>query len=133
MNKRNPEGYNDPTPYEALRSMEQAGLRPVFRPIVYICSPYAGDIAINIQRARQYCRFAVEQGAIPLAMHLLLPQFMDDGDPAERNLALYMNGIVLGKCRELWVFGDTITTGMAREIEKARTKGLMIRHFDKEV
>lgn len=131
--KRNAEGYPDPTAYEALRTTEQTSLWPVFRPIVYICSPYAGNIAENTRRARRYCQFAVEQGAIPLAMHLLLPQFLDDSNPEERSLALYMNGIVLGKCRELWVFGDMITTGMAQELEKARTKGLMIRHFDKEV
>ena len=33
-----------------------------FRPIVYICSPYAGDIAGNVDAARRYSRFAVDKG-----------------------------------------------------------------------
>jgi hypothetical protein len=45
IDKRNNEGYYDPTAYEALSLIEkeEEALR-VFRPIVFICSPYAGDI-----------------------------------------------------------------------------------------
>ena len=32
------------------------------RPLVYICSPYAGDILSNIGAARSYSRFAVDYG-----------------------------------------------------------------------
>ena len=41
------------------------------RPLVYICSPFSGDIEGNTKKAREYSRFAVDQGAIPLAPHLL--------------------------------------------------------------
>ena len=42
INKFNSEGYYDPTTYEALTNIEkeERALR-AFRPIVYICSPYA--------------------------------------------------------------------------------------------
>lgn len=63
MDFKNSEGYPDPTCYQALKNIyakEQRALR-AFRPIVYICSPYSGDVAKNVNAARRYCRFAVDQ------------------------------------------------------------------------
>lgn len=51
------------------------------KPIVYICSPYTGDIKANVENARRYCRFAADTGYIPMAPHLLFPQFLDDANP----------------------------------------------------
>ena len=78
IDKRNAEGHMDPTAYEdmSLIEKEERALR-AFRPIIYICSPYAGDIEKNVNAARGYSRFAVDKGFIPLAPHLLFPQFMD--------------------------------------------------------
>ena len=56
-------------------------------------------------------------------------QFMDDANPRERDLALFMDIVLLTKCAELWVFGDTVSKGMSIEIEKARRKGQTIRYF----
>lgn len=49
ISKYNSEGYSDPTAHGALEMIEQEehALR-AFRPIVYICSPYAGDIEANV-------------------------------------------------------------------------------------
>ena len=127
---RNSEGYVDPTPHEAFRRMDALRIRKRgFRPVVYICSPYRGDTAGNTQRARDYCRFAVMKGAIPYAPHLLMPQFMDDGDEEERDLALFMGQVMLDKCAELWVFGTLMSDGMKGEIERAKAKGKKIRYF----
>lgn len=101
-----------------------------YRPLVYICSPLSGDVPGNTERARKFCRFALEKGAIPLAPHLLFPQFMDDDDPAERELALFMDVILLGKCSELWVFGETVSAGMQTEIEVAKKRRQLIRWFN---
>ena len=49
--------------------------------LVYIASPYAGDIPNNVERAKEYCKQALEQGVIPVAPHLLYPQFLEDSDP----------------------------------------------------
>lgn len=133
ISTKNAEGYSDPTAYEAVRRIEERECaRSVFRPLVYICSPLSGDVPGNQERARKYSRFAVDKGAIPLAPHLLFPQFMDDSDPAERSLALYMDMVLLSKCGEVWVFGETISRGMAAEIEKAKRKGKPIRYFDRD-
>ena len=132
IGKYNSEGYHDPTTYEALKGIrreEMAGKR-AYRPLVYICSPFAGDTERNTEKARHYCRFAVRSACIPLAPHLPFPQFMDDGIGAERNLALFMDIVLLTKCAELWVFGERISKGMSMEIEKAKRKGQPIRWFD---
>lgn len=56
-------------------------------------------------------------------------QFMNDNDRRERDLALFMDIVLLSKCAELWVFGEKITSGMSIEIEKAKRKGQLIRYF----
>lgn len=101
-----------------------------YRPLVYICSPLSGDIPGNTELARQYCRFALEQGQIPLAPHLLFPQFMDDTDPEERELAIFMDVVLLGKCSELWVFGDAVSEGMRTEINVAKKRRQPVRYFN---
>lgn len=130
INKYNAEGYYDPTAYEALAKIEEeARAANTYRPVVYICSPLSGDIEGNQIKARRYCRFAVASGYIPIAPHLFFPQFMDDTDPQERNLALFMDIVLLSKCSELWVFGDRISKGMGIEIARAQRKNQPIRFF----
>ena len=130
VNMRNSEGYYDPTAYEALSKIErEAKALRAFRPVVYICSPLSGEVELNQDNARRYCRFAVDSGYIPLAPHIYFTQFMNDHNPKERDLALFMDTVLLSKCAELWVFGDVISKGMSIEIEKAKRKGQPIRYF----
>ncbi|MDY5112980.1 MAG: DUF4406 domain-containing protein [Bilifractor sp.] len=134
MDFKNSEGYPDPTCYQALKNIyakEQRALR-AFRPIVYICSPYSGDVAKNVNAARRYCRFAVDQGYIPLAPHLLFPQFLDDDDETERSLGLFFGNALMSKCAEVWVFGSRISSGMETEIKRARWKGYRLRYFTED-
>lgn len=126
--------YPDPTRYEAFRAMEQEerSTKHGYRPIVYICSPYAGDIEANVERARLYSRVAADSGYIPLTVHLLYQQFMYDDDPTKRELALRFGNILMDKCSEVWVFGERISTGMRIEIDRARDKGYTIRFFSSD-
>lgn len=137
--RRNTEQYPDPTAYAALcsvrrdeRQAERAQKQPqkkAGRPLVYICSPLAGDVEGNQERARKYCRFAVERGVVPLAPHIYFPQFMDDCNPNERKLALYLGRVLQSKCVEIWIFGETISAGMQTEIDWAEKRGQRMRHF----
>ena len=131
--KYNSEGYYDPTTYEALSSIEneERSLR-TFRPIVYICSPYAGDVETNVQKARRYCRFAVDKGYIPIAPHLLFTQFLNDDSPKERQLGIFFGNVVMSKCSEVWVFGEHISNGMEAEIKRAKRKNYRLRYFNEE-
>ena len=133
MNIYNAERYHDPTAHAALSAIEkeERALR-AFRPIVYICSPYSGDVDANTAAARRYSRFAVEQGYIPIAPHLLFPQFLNDDSYRERQLGLFFGNAIMSKCSEVWVFGDTITSGMEEEIERAGWKNYRVRYFTNE-
>ena len=129
--KFNSEGYHDPTAYEALSIIEkeERALR-AFRPIVFICSPYAGEVEENILAARRYSRFAVDKGYIPIAPHLLFPQFLNDADPNERQLGLFFGDALMSKCSEVWVLGSRISAGMAAEIRRAKWKNYRLRYFN---
>ena len=121
MERRNHEGYADPTAYAALTKVIRKNR------FAYICSPYRDNPRVNVMRARQYCRFAISKGRIPLAPHLYFPQFMSEA--AERERAMSMNCELLKLCGEVWVFGDKITEGMAMEIAHAVRLRKKIRYF----
>lgn len=124
----NQEGYPDPTAAKAVANVSKAEKK--YLPLVYICSKYSGDTANNTEAAKRYSRFAVDSGAIPLAPHLLLPLYMKED--TERDLAMFMDKVFLGKCDELWVFGTGASPGMRMEIAKAKKHRKKIRYFDNE-
>lgn len=123
----------DPTTYEALTNIHReemaADKNAAYLPLVYVCSPYAGDVENNVKNAKRYSRFTVEQNAIPVTPHLLYPQFMDDNNENEREMAMHFNYVLLGKCSEVWVFGGVVSRGMAREINVAKKRRMKIRWF----
>ena len=88
-----------------------------FRPIVYLCNSGTAD-------TEEYCRFALEQGQIPLSPLSLMAAVQDE------ELKTHISSVLLGKCNELWVFGDTITAGMKAEIDIAKRRKQQIRYFD---
>lgn len=108
----------------------EVSARPPFMPLVYICSPYSGDVEANTERTKQFCRFAYEHGQIPLAPHLMFPQFLSDDNEEERSTALFMDIVLMGKCQELWVLGDRISAGMSIEIDKAVKRRQRVRYFN---
>lgn len=137
IDKYNHEGYSDPTTYEALTNIQRdemaADKKAAYRPLVYVCSPYAGDVQNNINNARKFSRFTAEQNGIPVTPHLMYPQFLNDADQEEREMAMHFNYVLLGKCNELWVFGGVISKGMAREIGVAKKRRMKIRWFNWEM
>ena len=124
----NQEGYPDPTAAKAVANVSKAEKK--YLPLVYICSKYSGDTVGNTEAAKRYSRFAVDSGAIPLAPHLLRPLYMMED--TERDLAMFMDKVFLGKCDELWVFGTEASPGMRMEIAKAKKHRKKIRYFDNE-
>lgn len=130
VNLYNKEGYFDPTAYEALTNIEQEKKQK--KKIVFICSPYAGDVEVNVMRAKRYGRFAVTEKVIPIIPHLMYPQFLFEDDPEERKLGIEMGLVLLGKSDELWVFGSQVSQGMAIEIKKAKERNIIIRKFSTE-
>ena len=70
-----------------------------------------------------------KKNIIPIAPHLLFPQFLNDSDPKERELGLSFGNALLGICSEIWVFGERISDGMAAEIRCARREHYRLRYF----
>ena len=88
--------------------------------LVYISSPLRGDVERNIQRARDYCAYAASCGVIPLAPHTIFTQYLDDEQPEQREQGLAMGRDLMWRCDDLWVVGNTISSGMREEIELAK-------------
>ena len=54
--------------------------------LVYLESPYAGDIEKNIKYARLCMKDSIDRGEYPFASHLLYTQesILDDDDPVQK-------------------------------------------------
>ena len=86
-----------------------------------------------MRQARRYCRFAASKNTVPVASHLLYPQFLRDNDPRERELGLLFGLALLKSCREVWCFGTEKSKGMQQELEEAARLGKTIRYFSTEM
>ena len=96
---------------------------------IYVCSPYAGATEENTRNARRYCEYVAKTGgAIPLAPHLLFPQFLNDQVPSEREFGCMAGLQLLSECDELWYFGDYVSTGMVTEIIAAKDQNIRVRY-----
>ncbi|MCW6681292.1 DUF4406 domain-containing protein [Aerococcaceae bacterium NML160702] len=102
-----------------------------FKPLVYICAPFSGDVETNTKHAIKLAEVAYQQGCIPLTPHLLFP-FLKDENSIHRNDALFMDIVLLGKCQEVWVLGDTITNGMVKELQIAMRRRQVIKYFNSD-
>lgn len=97
--------------------------------LIYVASPYAGDIEKNVAFAKEASRFVMNSGHAFFAPHLLYPAILDDGVPEERALGMEMGTAVLSKCDELWVFGERVSAGMQAEIAEAQRLGIPVRRL----
>lgn len=133
---RNSEHYPDPTfggAYDSIRQMEKAFCTgKKYIPWVYIASPYRGDVKTNTENAKRYSLFAVMQGKVPFCPHIYFTQFLDDNVEVERKIGLNLALHILRRCREVWVFGDTVSEGMRNEIRIAKKRRIPVRYFTSE-
>jgi hypothetical protein len=101
--------------------------------LVYVCSPWrSNDDATrraNRDRAERACREIAMTGGVPVASHLLYPQFLDDADSIERGVGLRCALALLARCDEICVIGDAVSEGMAREIAAAEQIGIAVRRM----
>lgn len=95
--------------------------------LIYVASPYAGDVEKNTEFAKKACRHVMEQGHAFFAPHLLYPHLLADSIPEERQAGLDMGIAMLPRCDELWCYGDNISVGMHCEMEEADRLGIPVR------
>lgn len=97
---------------------------------VYICSPYRGYTFSNTEAAQRFCKWAsFEKDVLPVAPHIYFTQFFEDDVPEQRKIGMDMGIQLLRECSEIWVLGETLSEGMAREIAEAGRLGMPIRFF----
>ena len=96
---------------------------------IFVCSPYRptskteecrkDELMANINRAKTACRILTTLGFLPMAPHLYFTQFLKDEDAQERATGIRFGMQWLEAADEVWVFGETISEGMAAEIKRA--------------
>ena len=92
--------------------------------LVIVESPYAGDIARNVEYARAAMLDCLKREEAPFASHLLYTQVLDDNDPMERDLGIEAGLWWGGQADATVVYCDLgITPGMSKGIERAQRKG----------
>lgn len=127
-------------PDAAAVNLVRESTRAVIAPKkIFVCSPYRptskteecrkDELAANISRAKNACRILATLGFLPLAPHLYFTQFLKDEDAQERNTGMKLGMRWLEDADELWVFGNTISEGMAAEIEKAHELDKPVRNL----
>lgn len=97
---------------------------------VFVCSPYSGNIGLNVERAKELCRLAVLFGNAPFAPHLHYTHFLTENSH-DRNAGIDCGLSFLETCDEVWVdlensTSDLSTKGMAVELQVARRLGIPI-------
>lgn len=100
--------------------------------LIYVASPYAGDIKKNVEYAKQACRAVMESGHAFFAPHLLYPSILNDAVDVERQAGMDMGLTMLFRCDELWVFGSHISSGMQAEIAEAERMRIPVRRMELE-
>ena len=92
--------------------------------MIYICSPYRGEVKRNKEYARELTRKAIDNGFVPVTVHLYLTEALDDNKPDERAKGMEAGQTILDNCKFILVgnrYG--ISEGMASEISRAFDKG----------
>ena len=92
--------------------------------LLYVCSPYRGDTKRNKEYARKLTRAALDNGFIPVTVHLYLTEATDDTNPEERVLGMAAGMKILENCKYILI-GDRygISEGMKAEMTFAAVKG----------
>lgn len=152
---RNNEYYPDPTFASAYMNIKKETAKnngETYMPWVYIASPLRGDMERNIENAKEYCRFAIQQNVLPMCpctakkggqpkagfceakvlSIIYFTLFLNDSEEIERRIGLMLGLQMLKRCKEVWVFGGRISEGMANEIKIAEKRKIPVRYFTAE-
>lgn len=100
--------------------------------LLYVCSPYRGDVKRNKDYARKLTKAAIENGFVPVTVHLYLTEVLDDENPVERTQGMKAGMEILNKCKYILVGNKYgITDGMKVELTHATVKGIVMLYEEK--
>ena len=98
--------------------------------LVYVCSPYSGDVKRNKEYARMIAKSVIEGGCVPIVPHLYITEILNDDVPEERSQGMKICMDLVEKCDMVFVgqrYG--ITDGMKQEIAKAKLCNKLIMYM----
>lgn len=94
--------------------------------LIYICSPYRGEVERNLEYAKELTRLALDNGYAPIAVHMYLTQAINDDIPQEREKGLTAGKEILKNCKYILIGSKYgISDGMMGEIKLAIEAGLI--------
>lgn len=96
---------------------------------VFICSPLRGNVARNLEYARQALRHSLDRCEAAFAPHLLYPQVLDDTNASQRRQGMAAAKHYLLYADIVAVYKDLgISDGMQEEIVLATKLGIVVEH-----
>lgn len=101
--------------------------------LVFICSPYRGDVEKNIERVKRYCKRASVDRKVPIAPHLYFTQFLNDESWGDRYDGMYMGQTLMEYCKQIWIFADELTEEMVEEIKRAKELKLEFHFYNADM
>ena len=126
---RNSEGYPDPTAYRAIRNCSKS-IPGGFMPIVLI---YSTENDPEEKLAKTATCYALRHGCIPITPQLICFDCVHKRKRVDQVNAGTMVLILLTKCNELWICGNTYDSFSPRLIDKAAQRGTRTRFFSSEM
>ncbi len=93
---------------------------------VYICAPLGGNVAKNLQKVKDYTRYALMCDAAPVVPHFYA-LCLNDRNSKEREIGMTAGLSLLWFCDEMWIFGDEETEGMKSEIQFCKNLNIRTR------
>lgn len=97
--------------------------------LVVLESPFAGDVAKNIEYAKACVKDCLLRGEAPIASHLLFtqPGILDDDKPEERKLGIAAGHAWTPKADAVVVYMDLgISKGMKAGVDRATELGVPV-------
>ncbi len=96
--------------------------------VVYVASPFAGDVEANIAYAKAAMHDCLMRGEAPFVPHLLYPLVLEE-DRAQRAFGMRAGKAILLRCTLVAVYTDRgESTGMKSEVRFATEHGIRVEH-----
>lgn len=101
--------------------------------VVYLAHP-CGDPALvrhlqNLDRAKRWFKWAIDQGVAVVADWILYCEVWDDFDGIDRELGLRHDDAMILKCDAMWLVGGRVSEGMARGARTALEAGIPVADY----
>lgn len=126
--------YSDPTAETAIRNilMSDKKKRLAKHPgqLVYICTKRPIRTEEDFYYIDRCCRFAVEQGVLPIAPLLFYADLYDATESRMQNRILGWTRPWIKNASEIWLFGGDTFAPLQYDFVKSDGLGKTIRYFD---